>query len=50
LVATCNQCRSVSDECRTPTRSSCFTQDVDLEIQTVHSSPRATHVTYRVKR
>jgi dihydrofolate reductase len=27
-----------------------FTQDVDLEIQTVHSSPWATHVTYRVKR
>ena len=27
-----------------------FTQDVDLEIQTVHSSQWATHVTYRVKR
>jgi dihydrofolate reductase len=27
-----------------------FDQDVDLEIQTVHSSPLATHVTYRVKR
>jgi dihydrofolate reductase len=27
-----------------------FTEDVDLEIQTVHSSPWATHVTYRVKR
>lgn len=27
-----------------------FTEDLDLEIQTVHSSPWATHVTYRVKR
>ena len=26
-----------------------FTEDVDLEVQTVHSSPWATHVTYRVR-